>query len=150
MAVALKALIERFHIGGIVGELPSGGAQSGRALALMASANTLVSAVAACMGIPTAWCAPEDVKVAATGSKTASKPDIMAAMAGRYRIEVISKEVKCRVSKNCPEGVRTDHRYAVFGSIYAEGEFEHIADSIAAYEAMKASMLGRLSAKGKI
>lgn len=118
---------------GLVAELPSGGAKSARAMADMASATCLVSAVATVSNIPTEWYTPPMVKKAVTGKRNAGKSEIKLTVADALGIRVSGDRRKTyhvnleRITKQFPGG-----------------EWEDIADSIGAYWASKDGNLYRM------
>ena len=80
LAICLDDYIYKKKIEGIIGELPSGGAQSAKAIKFMGSAISIVASVAALNDLPTEWCSPGDVKKSVTGRSSASKEEIMNAI----------------------------------------------------------------------
>lgn len=135
----LRDIIRRYDCKAVIGELPSGGAQSSCAMRDMASATCAVAGLVACLDLPCEWCTPTDVKVAATGLKSGTKEEIMLAVAERYGWRVTLKEFK---NKNGSTVKR--YTFGVFGRKYPGGIFEDIADSIAAYWALKASNMVKM------
>lgn len=111
IARELHDVIQAHGIAGVVGELPSGGAQSAKAASQMAMATAIVASVVELLGLPSDWATPTEVKVALCGSKTASKDDMMAEARRRYGNMVAFPKSK--------------------------SVFEHIADSIGAYLALR-------------
>lgn len=110
----LKNIILEYNVKGIVGELPSGGAQSAKAMAQMALATGVVSAVASVLELPVSWTTPNSVKLATTGKRSAEKVEVMEAVKKRYEYFEFPKQV---------------------------GVFEHIADACGAYLALEADNL---------
>lgn len=130
MANALNGIIKRYQVKGIVGELPSGGAQSARAIAHMALATGIVSSVAAVTGVPCEWCTPIENKKRLAGSKSASKVDMMNAAID-----------KCGGTKRSSgRGVY----YKLVDEEFPASSFEHIADAVGAYYALENCTLVRL------
>ncbi len=117
IARELRELIERHGVKACVGELPSGGAQSARAISQMSMAVAVVAAVTELSALPTEWCTPGDVKKAMIGRKDASKDEIM-------------EEAK--------------RRYPSLSVGLPKASFEHIADAVGAYEALKNNNLVRI------
>lgn len=139
----LKWIIERFDCKAVIGELPSGGAQSATAMRDMAAATCAVAGLVTCMDIPCEWCTPTEVKVAATGLKSGTKEEIMLAVAKHYDWKWLCSEFNTKTGK----GKRytfyaPDHRGKLKG--WPGGVFEDISDSIAAYWAMKNSNMVKL------
>lgn len=110
MARELRDIITNYKVKAIVGELPSGGAKSARAMGQMSAATAIVASVASILDIPTEYCTPTDCKLAACGSRSASKEDVMLAIRERFN------------NGNFPK---------------AKAQFEHIADALAAYLALR-------------
>jgi len=131
----LKAVIEAYDCKAVIGELPSGGAQSAIAMRDMASATCAIAGMIACLNLPCEWCTPTEVKVAATGLKSGTKEEIMTAVAGRYKWPV-----KVKKDKNGKES----YTFEALGGKFPGGVFEDIADSIAAYWALKSGNLVKL------
>ncbi|ACL06259.1 hypothetical protein Dalk_4581 [Desulfatibacillum aliphaticivorans] len=138
LARQIRAVVEKHGVTGIVGELPSGGAQSAKAMGDMTQAVGIVAATAALLGIPAEWCTPTDVKKAATGKASASKEEIADAMAKKYGLEKVVKHTK----ESKKTGKRS--RLLTYGGI-AFGNFEHIADAMAAYNALAGGILVTLA-----
>ena len=131
LASALNEIIKKHNVKGIVGELPHGGAQSARAIAHMALATGIVSAVAAVCNVPCEWCTPVENKKTLAGSKSASKVDMMNAAID-----------KCN-------GTKRSSGRGVYYKLTEEDEFpassfEHIADAVGAYYALENGTLVRL------
>ncbi|MCP4597027.1 crossover junction endodeoxyribonuclease RuvC [Neptuniibacter sp.] len=122
IAQGLQQIVGHYGSGGIVGELPSGGAQSAKAMVQMGMATASVASAASIMGLPVEWTSPSDVKLAVTGSRKATKEEIMDAIATKYDWEKMVK------------GNRTS--YIVLGDKITKGVFEHIADACGAYLAL--------------
>jgi len=121
MSVDIADLIEDNGIELVVGEMPHGGAKSYRAGAMMCMANSIVSSVVAVLGIDYYWVRPVDVKIAVAGDKTAKKQQIMKLVINEYG-EYRKDETR---------------KYKIAKKEFSAGDFEHIADSIGAYEAAK-------------
>jgi len=120
IASELKAIVERHGVQGIVGELPSGGAQSAKAMAMMNMATAIVASVAACLGIPCEWCTPNDVKLAVCAFRSATKDDMMSAIREKFK-------------------GKGDHLFAS-----TKCGFEHVADSLGAYMALSGGNIVRI------
>jgi len=116
ITLQLRDLIWGYKIKAIVAELPGGG-KSGRAIAAMAMATGVVSAVAAALDLPVEWVTPKETKKAVTGDINASK-----------------QEVQKAIRRLCPK--------AKFPK--SSTGFEHIADSCAAYFAARTSNVVRI------
>ena len=131
LATSLKSIIEQYGCKAVIGELPSGGAQSASAMRDMAAATCTIAGVVACLGIPCEWCTPRDVKIAATGLQSGTKEEIMLAVCRRYYWQI---DLKTRTNIKGTE-VKS-YTFYVLGKKYPGGVFEDIADSIAAYWAL--------------
>lgn len=134
IASTVRDIVEMHGCIGIIGEMPSGGAKSASAMRDMAAATVAVSAAAAILGLPTDWCSPADVKRAACGIATATKTEIMDAVADFYKWEVKRATASNGVCRSkyivpCQTCSRT----------FPGGKFEHVADAIAAYWALRNS-----------
>jgi hypothetical protein len=69
-----------------------------------------------------------------TGSRTASKDEMMLAAVQRFGGELVIKGTE----KN------PQTKYAFLGRLYGSGDFEHIADSMGAYLALRNGMLVKM------
>lgn len=141
LAADLRTLCQVRNVAGIIGELPSGGSRNARAAVQMGMANAVVSATAALIGLPVEWCTPTDVKKAMTGTRSASKNDIMQRAIDLYGGDC---EVKRILTPKTQKGYQERVTYTFLGKDWPAGKFEHIADSIGAYRAMATSNLIRL------
>lgn len=133
----LESVISTYSVKGILAELPSGGAKSSRAAIQMNMATGLVAAVAHFMKLPSEFCTPGDVKMATVGSKSASKLEIMDFVIEYFGGKKIIKNVKCRTTAKCPEGIRIDSTYHFLGQKFGVGKFEHIADALGVWIYLK-------------
>ena len=111
IARELSDIIDQYDVCAIVGELPHGGSKSAKSSRQMAMATAVVAAVAEIMRLPTEWATPAEVKTAVTGSKTASKRQVI----DQVR-ELFSEAIEI------PKAV---------------GKAEHIADACGVYIALK-------------
>jgi Holliday junction resolvasome RuvABC endonuclease subunit len=117
IALGLTNVVKAHGVLGVVGEMPSGGAQSAKAMSQMALATGTVAATFAVLGLPVEWAQPQDVKLAVCGTRSATKDEIM-------------------------ETIR--ERFAPFTFPKTKAEFEHIADSCGAYLALASGNLVRM------
>jgi len=115
LADGLKEVIETHKPSGLVGELPSG-SQSATPANLLGWASGVVVGVATAYGIPCEWISESDSKKAALGKRSAAKWEMM-------------------------EWARSKWPDVVFPKSAAK--FEHIADSLAAYNGLKNGVLVR-------
>ena len=111
IARELSDIINQYDVCAIVGELPNGGSKSAKSGRQMAMATAVVAAVAEILGLPSEWATPSDVKLASTGSKAASK-----------------RQVIDQIRKLFGETIEIPK---------AVGKAEHIADACGAYLALK-------------
>lgn len=123
LAKGIDDLIYEYKLEGIIGELPSGGAQNARAMGFMMSAISIISSVGTLCELPMEWCTPTDVKKATTGKRNASKEEMMSTISERFGFRVKEK------------GKRVDY-ITPFG-IFNKGTFEHIADAFGVYLALQ-------------
>lgn len=114
IAIKLKDIITDYNVQGLVGELPSGGAQSYKAGAMMVASISLVNVISALLSIPAKWVSPREVKLALSGKANATKEEMMAQAKLKFK-------------------------YAVPIFPTAKGHFEHVADAIGAYMAARNS-----------
>lgn len=116
----LRDLVQRHKVAGLLVEMPSGGAQSAKAMASMARSSTIAASMAGFFDLPYEWITPADVKIAAAGARTASK-----------------EEVKAGVLKHWP-GAKLPK---------AACEWEHVTDALGVYMAAQHGNLVRLLTK---
>lgn len=114
----LEDCIKENGVKGVVGELPSGGAQNAKAMAQMNMATAIVSTACQILKIPCEWTTPGDVKMAVTGRKAASKEEIMDTVRNKLFPHIVWPDCAAK--------------------------FEHIADAIGAYLALKNGNLVRM------
>lgn len=115
MAEELNAIIHKHKPAGIVGELPSG-SQNASAANLLGWAAGIVIGVATCHKLPCEWISQGDSKKAALGVRSATKEATM-------------------------EWATQEFPDTEFPS--AKCNFEHVADSLAAYHGLKSGVLIR-------
>lgn len=120
LAMELECIIDKYEVKGIVGELPTGGAQSAKAAVMMGMATAVVAAVASLKNVPCEWCTPTEVKLAVSGCRSASKDEMMDNVRGIFAGKGDDKFPK------------------------AKAYFEHIADALGAYMALKGGNLVRI------
>lgn len=119
LAKGLYDIIESNGIEGIIGELPSGGAQSAKAMGFMMSAISVVAAVGTLWNLPMEWATPTEVKKALVGHRSASKEQMMAKAGEKF-------------------GFRFEGGHWHFkDKKFIKGQFEHIADATGVYIALK-------------
>ena len=133
IAVNLNKIVVNYGVLGVMGELPSGGAQSARAAAAMSLVTGCLGACVAILNLPCEWCTPTQTKMALCGTKTASKQDMM--------------EKATKVTGGNFEKVGNGVQYWMRlwsgkkGPIMYGASFEHVADALGAYMALENGML---------
>lgn len=131
IARELRTLVDEFFVQGIIGELPTSGGQSARAISHMAMATACVATVAAMLDLPVEWTTPDEVKKAMTGMKGASKNEMMAEAVRRIPGATCTKD-KRATWFDIPGSGR-----------FCAGVFEHAADSVGVYFALQDGLLVR-------
>lgn len=134
LARELRDVCDEYLVEGIVGELPSGGAQSARAATQMAMAAGVVASFAVLMELPVEWATPTEVKKAITGKRSATKEEIMGTVCKMLGGTIEEK----------PHGKGRRLLYHIPGhDPLGPKDFEHAADSVGAYLARKDDVLVR-------
>jgi len=121
MFTSITDLVARYDIAGLLVELPHSGGKSSTAIAAMARAQAIAACVAEAMELPVEWLQPSAVKRATTGTLTATKEQVQAAVLKRW-----------------PSGVLAD------ASKGTKKNWEHIADAAMTYVAAEGSNLVRM------
>lgn len=130
----LSALVKRYNILGVVAELPPSNSQSALAARALATAVAITVALFTELKIPVEWATPEEVKKALTGKANASKEDMMLAACKKYNWKITEKNIYNTKTNKIK---RVDKTYYPLGRPMGKNKFEHIADSLGAYEALK-------------
>jgi Holliday junction resolvasome RuvABC endonuclease subunit len=133
MAGDILSICTKYDVQAVVGELPSGGAQSYKAGVMMGMATAVVSSVFEILEIPCEWTTPNEVKIAMTGYRSATKDEMMEAA-----LEKFGGTIR-------PSG--RSRKYEFCGKEFPAGMFEHIADSIGAYLALQSGNLIKMFGK---
>lgn len=107
LAFAFDKLLVKYTPDLIIGEMPTGGGKSSTAIIQMHLAGSIIALIAKMRDIPCEWTTPKDGKIVLTGNKFAKKDDMMDAVRALYPTFDWPKTKKV---------------------------FEHVADSVAAYE----------------
>lgn len=141
---ALAQIIKANKIQGVLGEMPSAGGQSARAISAMAIATAVSVSVFTLFKLPVEWVSPIEVKKAMTGHQNASKVEMMERACELYGWEIQKKEI---YTKKTGKLKRVDNIYFPLGKKTPANKFEHIADSLGAYEALKESNIVRMFVK---
>ena len=114
---ALSVLDDTYDFRAVVTELPHGGAQSANSAATMAIAKTLIVVMTSMWNIPLIHIRPNDIKKFIGGRNDTSKAAIQQHIFNLYRQDLCGDKYLSSKSANG-----------------FTGNFEHIADAIAAYE----------------
>lgn len=130
IAKRLDFLIKKYKVIGLVGEMPSFGAQSSTAAISLTAGASIILTLKEAHSLPAIWKSPREVKEGFTGDPNAPKTKIMRACCDLYKWDMVDKTIRCRKTKKV---IRIDTVYHVMGRKMGSNEFEHIADSIAAY-----------------
>ncbi len=136
------SLCNNINLIGICAELPSG-TQNARAAAQMSMALAVVASSAFFLNLPTEYYTAQEVKVAATGIKNASKEEIKLAIADKFNFVRTTKESKITKGKRVGK-ITVREIYSMGAHDYTGGDFEHIADSIGVFLAAQHNNLVRL------
>lgn len=137
----LSGVVKRYGIQGVLAELPPSNSQSAKSAKGLAMAVALTVTLFTELGIPVEWATPNEVKQAMTGKKNASKEDMMIAACKRYDWKMTSKPIYEKKSKKL---LRTDMEYHPLNRTIGKGIFEHIADSLGVFEALKHTNTARI------
>jgi len=142
LALQLKSLCNSLRLVGICAELPSG-TQNARAASQMSMALAIVASSAMFLNLPTEYYTAQEVKVAATGNKKATKEEIKLAMGLMFGFERTTKEISIQKGKRKGK-ITIQETYRMGKLHYNGGDFEHIADSIGVFLAAGHNNLVRL------
>ena len=127
---------------GVLGELPSG-SQNARAANQFGLAIGTVGVATHLLGLPAEWCSQQEVKKAVTGNRFATKDEIIDTIC-----EIIGAkktEQKILITKGKRKGETTIRKtYHLLNKKFPESKFEHIADSIGVYLALKTGNLVKM------
>ncbi len=130
----LNTLLYNYPITGVVGELPPSNSLSAKGAKGLSFAIGLSVALFTTRKLPVEWATPSEVKYALTSKNNASKEDMMEAACIKYNWNITHKPI---YSKNSKTLIRTDTIYWPQKYQMGKGEFEHIADAIGVYHALK-------------
>ncbi len=134
LTAGLQELL-RFAPEGIIAELPSGGSQNARASSQMGIATGVIASFCTITHLPFEGATPQEVKLASTGMKKATKEEVMDAIVKKFNW---TKEIK-----QYKKGVGVT--FKLFDDrTYNKGQFEHIADSVGAYLALQQNNLVKM------
>ena len=139
----LSKIIHKFKVQGVVGELPPSNSQSAKAAKGLAMVVGLSVALFTELSLPVEWATPTEVKKAVTGYRNASKEQMMKAIAKRHSWKITTKPIYSKTKKL----LREDLKFHVLGEVIGKSKFEHIADSLGAYEALNHTNLVKMYIK---
>jgi Holliday junction resolvasome RuvABC endonuclease subunit len=134
LTVDLEWVIRAFKIKAVIGERPGFASQNSAAMRDMSASMAVSVAVFTMLNLSMEWATPEEVKVAFTGKKTASKKEMMIKVCKRHSWNITTKRVNFKNSKQLK---RLDNIYHPMGVPMGANKFEHIADAVAAAHALK-------------
>jgi len=134
LADELLKLFRKYRPTHVTGEMPTFGSQSTDAAVSLTASSAVMLTLLNAFKTPVVWVTPEECKLSFTGSKTASKVDMMIEACKRNGWDITYKPIK---DKKTQEVIRVDAIYHVLGEALPGSKFEHIADAIAAYDAVK-------------
>lgn len=137
----LSKVIHHYDVKGVLAELPPSGGQSSVAVKGLAMAVALSTALFSECGLPVEWATPEEVKRALTGKRNASKEDMMQAVCKKYDWPITQKKIYSKKTKKIQ---RIDNIYHPLGKSLGKNQFEHIADSLGAFAALKHTNTARM------
>jgi Holliday junction resolvasome RuvABC endonuclease subunit len=130
----ITEILDKHDVRLVLAELPPLGSQSSAAAKGLAIAVAVPTALFTRFSIPVEWTTPERVKIASTGIRNASKEQVMLSACKRYDWKITEKNI---YSKKTKQVQRIDLTYYPLGNPMGKSKFEHIADSLGAYEALK-------------
>lgn len=138
----LHVRIYREGVKGVIAEAP-GGSQNARAAAQLSMAMACVACVAQMLQIPDEWCTPHQVKKAVTGSHKATKEAVMSTVARELGWSISEKKVEITKGKQAGK-TQVRRTYSKGEWSFPEGKWEHIADSVGVYRALREGNLVKL------
>jgi len=147
IAAKLTELVNKYNIQGVLAELPPSSSQSASAAKSLGMAVALTTTLFTTLNIPVEWATPAEVKKAMTGKENASKTEMMMTACKKYGWQTSQKNV---FSKKTGKLQRTDMVYYPIGKAMGKGQFEHVADSLGAYEALKYSNTARMLTERRV
>ena len=147
LTTQLSNVIQQNKIQAVLGEMPGAGGQSARAIQAMAIATAVSVAVFTMFRLPVEWTTPVEVKKALTGNKSASKIEMMEAACKRYGWRIEKKEVRSKKSGAVDIVKRVYNVYYPLNQKTSASTFEHVADSLGVYEALKHCNIARMFIK---
>lgn len=109
----------------IFAEAPTGGGKSAQAVKAMGIATAIPAVLFEIMNLPVEYVSPNDVKIAVTGKRTASKQEIMEKVCNMVNGEVVIEQ------RNHKGRIKNIYKYIVCDQKFGLN-FEHIADSVGA------------------
>jgi len=140
----LSNVIHTYNIQGVLAELPPSNSQSAKSAKGLAMAVGLTVSLLTELKIPIEWATPTEVKKAMTGKKNASKEDMMKTACKKFNWKITTKDI---FAKKTGRLQRIDKTYHPLGRPMGKNKFEHIADSLGAYMALKNSNVAKMFIK---
>lgn len=147
IASKLTELVNKYNIQGVLAELPPSNSQSAAGAKGLGMAVALTTTLFTALNIPVEWATPTEVKRAMTGKENASKTEMMMTACKKHGWTTSQKRV---LSKKTGKLLRTDMVYYPIGKEMGKNQFEHIADSLGAYEALKYSNTARMLTERRV
>lgn len=141
ISTRLSRVIKTCKIQGVLAELPPSNSKSAAAAKGLGIAVAIAVSLFTELDIPVEWATPEEVKKALTGKANASKDEMMLAACKKHGWNITEKEVYARKTGKLQ---RIDRTFHVLGKDLGKNKFEHIADSIGAFEALRHSNVARM------
>ncbi len=141
----LSKVIHKYKIKGVLGELPPSNSRSAKSAKGLAMAVALSVSLFTELKLPVEWATPSEVKKAMTGKASASKEDMMIAVCKRYGWKISHQKVFAKKTKKL---MREDPVYHPLGKTMGKKTFEHIADSLGAFEALKHTNTAKMFLRG--
>lgn len=142
IADSLDTLKQKYKIQGMLGELPAG-TQNARAANHFGLIIGTVGVTAHFLNLPAEWCSQQEVKKAVAGDRFATKDEIMkiiCEITGTKKTEQI-----VLIKKGKRKGKTTIRKtYHLLNKKFPESKFEHIADSMGVYMALKTGNLVKM------
>lgn len=142
IADKINMLKQQYKLQGLLGELPAG-TQNARAANHFGLIIGTVGVTAHFLGLPAEWCSQQEVKKATTGDRFATKDKMMEVICDI--IGAKKTEQKVLIKKGKRKGKTTIRKtYHLLNKKFPESKFEHIADSIGVYMALKIGNLVKM------
>jgi len=140
----LSALMDHHGIEGVLSELPPSNSKSAAGAKGLGIAVALLVALVTERSLPIEWATPDEVKKALTGKKTASKEEMMTAACKLHDWKITERPVYAKKTKKL---IRKDKTFYPAGKAMPKDQFEHVADTIGVFEALKHTNTARMLLK---